>query len=102
MREKPYLRVVTALFATSLVLAVVESAFASNVSVDINGTILYTAAPGEANAVTIARPADAPFSGKADVSDPGATITPGAGCTSASAHTVVWPALSRLVWTLAT
>jgi Ca2+-binding RTX toxin-like protein len=45
------------------------------------GSLVYTAAPGEVNRVTLR------WSGGLLVEDPGAVITPGAGCRAVDAHT---------------
>jgi Ca2+-binding RTX toxin-like protein len=49
--------------------------------------IRFIAAPGETNEVTVSVGAMSDF----DIVDPGATITPGSGCTSVDAHEVTCP-----------
>ena len=50
--------------------------------------IEYRAEPGEANAVTITQTADASASSRYEITDAGATISAGDGCTAVSAHEV--------------
>src|SRR4051794_21121040 len=68
-------------------LALAAPASASTVSLD--GALIYTAAPGETNALTMTYvdESEAIAASKTIVHDPGATITPGANCESVDAHT---------------
>jgi hypothetical protein len=77
----------------ALVLALASAASASTVSVVPEkgpvpfATLRYEAAPGEINAVVVTFPGVDAVSDSATVTDPGATITAGTGCTQVDAHT---------------
>src|SRR4051812_9913368 len=74
-----------ALAATIAALALLPAcANASTASVGVNSQLTYAATTGETNSVSITSPATDTYS----ISDPGATITPGAGCTTVNANQV--------------
>src|SRR4051794_30563055 len=88
------MRIVPATAALVLVLA--APAMASSVSIAPPATgasaarLVYDAAPGEANVLTVSY---SRFGDIATVTDPGATIDPDAGCTAVDAHTATCEAL---------
>jgi Ca2+-binding RTX toxin-like protein len=82
MSSRPALLVLLAATMTLVFGASVASA--STIQV-VNGTAVFTGAPGEANDVQMSPPFQAPAT--LTLSDAGAPLTAGAGCTQVDAHT---------------
>ena len=85
-------RLAVPLAAVMLSAFVLAPAAASASTAEVNRSTLaiyYRAAPGEANRLSATTTGGFPRSGSVTFSDPGASITPGNGCTGSTAHVVI-------------